>query len=506
MPLEKGTFITDLVATNPEGTDPASQGDDHLRLIKAVLRATFPNAGRAFRFPEIIRVTADRTLTMDEQNAVVLAEASTTSSVAVTLPRLADMTDGEGFTIVKADNGPQSVFIGRAGNDRFVNGETVHSMSKAYDSVRVMAGGDVWYALETEGPQGEQGAQGDPGEGFQFRGDWNEDMTYLHRDVVVFERALWLNVEPRNTGTTGIEPGSGGSEALWNIFLPAGPKGPAGSRGASGPQGDPGPAGPKGDTGPAGPAGDPGPAGPAGEDGESQSLKYNRITSRVGTLGGNFTHPALDNVTSITFQFATAEEAQNVPDTVISLERAVGPKGGGPDKAAIALSWASVQNRSRTLTLNKPITAPASTSGDSNLDLFEVASLPVQNVAGNEASYDTETDTLTLPPARTLRLADYGPWIFFISSITYRLVPLAAVQAQVTRSGNTGTISLPEGESFTATLYMVIRMAVGDVIVRQTDITGNGSVEFSIFEVIPPGAQLPISGTFEVVTTLTSRI
>lgn len=47
MPLETATFISDLVATNPAGTDQASTLDQHDRLIKSVLKATFPNAGGA---------------------------------------------------------------------------------------------------------------------------------------------------------------------------------------------------------------------------------------------------------------------------------------------------------------------------------------------------------------------------------------------------------------------------------------------------------------------------
>jgi microcystin-dependent protein len=43
MPLETGTFISDLVSTNPAATDGSGQGDDHLRLIKSVLLATFPS-------------------------------------------------------------------------------------------------------------------------------------------------------------------------------------------------------------------------------------------------------------------------------------------------------------------------------------------------------------------------------------------------------------------------------------------------------------------------------
>ena len=44
MGLETGTYISDLNSSNPVGaSDPKSQGDDHLRLIKATLLATFPN-------------------------------------------------------------------------------------------------------------------------------------------------------------------------------------------------------------------------------------------------------------------------------------------------------------------------------------------------------------------------------------------------------------------------------------------------------------------------------
>ena len=47
MPLETSTFITGLDNTWPLSSDPVSSGDDHLRLIKSVLQATFPNANAA---------------------------------------------------------------------------------------------------------------------------------------------------------------------------------------------------------------------------------------------------------------------------------------------------------------------------------------------------------------------------------------------------------------------------------------------------------------------------
>jgi len=47
MALETGTYINSLVATNPTSGDLKSQGDDHLRLIKAAIKASFPNVAGA---------------------------------------------------------------------------------------------------------------------------------------------------------------------------------------------------------------------------------------------------------------------------------------------------------------------------------------------------------------------------------------------------------------------------------------------------------------------------
>lgn len=43
MPLETASYINGLVTTNPASTDTVSQADDHIRLIKQVLKDTFPN-------------------------------------------------------------------------------------------------------------------------------------------------------------------------------------------------------------------------------------------------------------------------------------------------------------------------------------------------------------------------------------------------------------------------------------------------------------------------------
>lgn len=43
MALETGSFISDLNASNPQSTDSVAQADDHIRLIKSTVKATFPN-------------------------------------------------------------------------------------------------------------------------------------------------------------------------------------------------------------------------------------------------------------------------------------------------------------------------------------------------------------------------------------------------------------------------------------------------------------------------------
>jgi hypothetical protein len=47
MALESATYISDLVSTNPTSSDNLSQGDDHLRLLKSTIKATFPNVSGA---------------------------------------------------------------------------------------------------------------------------------------------------------------------------------------------------------------------------------------------------------------------------------------------------------------------------------------------------------------------------------------------------------------------------------------------------------------------------
>ena len=80
MALESATYIDGLVTSNPTGSDNISQGDEHIRLIKTVLKNTIPNAASAM--VSLVKVT----------------RLQDTSSVSI---RSSSMTDAATFSITK---------------------------------------------------------------------------------------------------------------------------------------------------------------------------------------------------------------------------------------------------------------------------------------------------------------------------------------------------------------------------------------------------------------------
>ena len=68
MGIESSTYISQLSATNPLGTDPVSEGDQHLRLIKSVLQSQFTGLGAN-------AVTVDAATLNTDPNAAAVAMA-----------------------------------------------------------------------------------------------------------------------------------------------------------------------------------------------------------------------------------------------------------------------------------------------------------------------------------------------------------------------------------------------------------------------------------------------
>lgn len=75
MALETATYISGLINTNPTATDPKSQGDDHIRLIKATLLTTFPGITGA--------LTPTHTQLNQQVAAVAVNAAAAAASIAV---------------------------------------------------------------------------------------------------------------------------------------------------------------------------------------------------------------------------------------------------------------------------------------------------------------------------------------------------------------------------------------------------------------------------------------
>ena len=101
MGLETGTYIDSLNSSNPTASDAVSQGDDHLRLIKSTVKATFPNLSNAVTSTHtelnlLDGVTANTT----ELNYVDVATLGTVeASKAVTADANKDITGARNLTI-----------------------------------------------------------------------------------------------------------------------------------------------------------------------------------------------------------------------------------------------------------------------------------------------------------------------------------------------------------------------------------------------------------------------
>lgn len=151
MGLETGTYLEDLVPTNPVGaTDPKSQGDNHLRLIKSVLKATFPGlAGSAFR----VQVkSANYTLAATDNMSVILC----TSGMILTLPD-AGVLGNKHMCIVVAQG--VGVVLDPTGAD-LVNGAAAYTLSFNQAAMLVCDGDASYYAIVLGGPGG-SGSTGD---------------------------------------------------------------------------------------------------------------------------------------------------------------------------------------------------------------------------------------------------------------------------------------------------------------------------------------------------------
>jgi len=151
MGLESATYVSDFVTTNPTGSDTKSAGDDHIRLLKTVLQATFPNAARAWRFPTApADKTADYTVLSSDDNAVISMDASG-GAKTFNLPAVA--TTSTGFVVVlrKSDSSSNAVTIDGNGAET-INGATTLTLGVQYAAAVLINTGSVWHAYAVGTP------------------------------------------------------------------------------------------------------------------------------------------------------------------------------------------------------------------------------------------------------------------------------------------------------------------------------------------------------------------
>lgn len=145
MGLESATYVSDLVNTNPVGGDPVSQGDDHLRLLKATLQSTFPNASKIFRFPTgVAEKTADYSVVAPTDSGLIIPVNATTGAKTITCPTTS-LLDGMFFFVVKTDATLNAVSVAATAT---INGETTLALQRQGESALVFYNtvAAKWYA------------------------------------------------------------------------------------------------------------------------------------------------------------------------------------------------------------------------------------------------------------------------------------------------------------------------------------------------------------------------
>ena len=143
MGLESGSFLDDLVASNPAGTDSKSQGDNHIRLIKSLLKATFIGATRAFHFPAAPAAkTSSYSIVLTDQNSLIRGDASS-GAITFTLPLGSAVFSGYEVTIMKSDSSSNDLTIDGNGAET-INGASTSVISTQYVSRKFRWEGSEW--------------------------------------------------------------------------------------------------------------------------------------------------------------------------------------------------------------------------------------------------------------------------------------------------------------------------------------------------------------------------
>jgi len=101
--VETASFLAQLNLNWPLGADSRSQGDDHLRLIKQVLKTTFPGAG-GLGLASAINVTEDEFNFLSGVTSPIQSQLSNATFPAGTVLPFYQAAPPPGWTLVDVDN------------------------------------------------------------------------------------------------------------------------------------------------------------------------------------------------------------------------------------------------------------------------------------------------------------------------------------------------------------------------------------------------------------------
>ena len=137
MTVEPATYLSSLVATSPTHTDPLSEFDGHVRLIKTVLQSTFPNLNAPVTLtPTQLNALTGAILVGGGQNisgTFGVIDPSTTNGVSVTVSA-ASSANGVGIKLV--------------GNGATTTSKTLQVKGGVL-SILSDAGGPIWTLSDT---------------------------------------------------------------------------------------------------------------------------------------------------------------------------------------------------------------------------------------------------------------------------------------------------------------------------------------------------------------------
>lgn len=143
MGLESASYVAQLNSSNPASTDSKAQGDDHLRLLKAVLQTTFPNANKPFYLPTSSTAVGSNYAVASPSDAGKTIPVP--GGLTVSLPA-SPAFDGFEVTIIKADHSSGVVRVDASGND--INGDTYFYLIQRYQKATFTwcAAVSAWFA------------------------------------------------------------------------------------------------------------------------------------------------------------------------------------------------------------------------------------------------------------------------------------------------------------------------------------------------------------------------